>query len=305
MSERACEDELPFRSLQQRRDGVRANRAHAQGPRAAPAANNPWVLGALAIHRVFSAGLSAALTTTLGGRVVIEVTDGSMVAPAALEELLSESVHSIHLRIAGTDAQIRLALSGGLVFPALDQLLGGTGQAVPPDRRLSHVELRLLKVVAKHCSEQLASAWSVDGAVRLDFSEPPTTPFASVNDPHVLVQLRTSVAGQEGSMRIGFPVGPFASLLKLALPRDLPVEMRAVLGSISISSTELRRLKCGDILNTRLPADGHVSLDLLGHHEWLGAACSFRGRKAVRVTRRAVPDTCLEARAGSPPKQGV
>jgi flagellar motor switch protein FliM len=91
-------------------------------------------------------------------------------------------------------------------------------------------------------------------------------------------------------MSLAFPVAPFAPVLLTALPDDLPIEMRALLGPASISATELRQLEPGDILTTSLPADAAVSLMLEGQPHLQGAPCALRGRKAVRVMPKSTAD---------------
>lgn len=280
---------LPRSGRSRRVDICGPDRAPVQERDIGPRPDNIWARGAVTIHQVFAAGLSTVLTLALRARVVVEVMEASVTTPAALELLWRESIHVIHFQVDPAIARICLAFDRGFVFAALEQLLGGNGRAVVPDRRLSHIERSLLKVIERHCQEQLARAWQAHGAAAIE----PILAGANRSDadePFILVALHASVLGHEGSISLAFPVAPFAPLLLTALPDDLPIEMRALLGPASISATELRQLEPGDILTTSLPADAGVSLMLEGQPHLQGAPCALRGRKAVRVMPKSTAD---------------
>jgi flagellar motor switch protein FliM len=265
------------------------------------------------LHEGFGRNFGAALSGFL--RTIVEVN------VAHIEQLTySEFTHSLPnptcftlLKIDPLDGQMCLEISPLIVYPIIDRLLGGsTGELFIPQRPLTQIEQRLVSRITDRATAQLSEAWS--NLTPLTFSvadfesNPQLVQIVPPNETVVVIGFEVKMGSRAGTMSLCIPYNTIEPILgKLAAQnwfsyqkkdpggaslRNLttnvsgaPVEMRALLGSTTMTMRDLLSLSVGDLITTDKPQGRDVTIQVEGRNKFTAAVGQLRGKRAVRVTR--------------------
>jgi len=265
------------------------------------------------LHEGFGRNFGAALSGFL--RTIVEVN------VAHIEQLTySEFTHSLPnptcftlLKIDPLDGQMCLEISPLIIYPIIDRLLGGsTGELFIPQRPLTQIEQRLVSRITDRATAQLSEAWS--NLTPLTFSvadfesNPQLVQIVPPNETVVVIGFEVKMGSRAGTMSLCIPYNTIEPILgKLAAQnwfsyqkkdpggaslRNLttnvsgaPVEMRALLGSTTMTMRDLLSLSVGDLITTDKPQGRDVTIQVEGRNKFTAAVGQLRGKRAVRVTR--------------------
>ncbi len=271
-----------------------------------------------AIHEGFSRNLGASLSGFL--RTIIEIR------VASIEQLTySEFIRSLPnptsfnlLEADGLDGQLCLEISPLIIYPIIDRLLGGSSSEMfVPQRPLTAIEQRLVNRLTDRALTHLSESWTnlTPSAFRLGATEsnPQLVQIVPPNEVVVIVIFEIKMGSRAGNMSLCIPFNVIEPLMgRLAAQswlsyrrreadpkqtaqirqnlRLAPVSVRAVLARTSITVGELLALQAGDILTTSKKASSEVILQVEGLNKYAGRVGQFRGKRAIKITRKADRD---------------
>ncbi|MCG3180755.1 MAG: Flagellar motor switch protein FliM [Phycisphaerae bacterium] len=274
-----------------------------------------------AIHEGFARNLGASLSGLL--RTIIEIQ------VASIEQLTySEFIRSLPnptcfnlLEADGLNGQLCLELSPLIIYPIIDRLLGGsTGELFVPQRPLTVIEQRLVGRLTDRALATLGESWSA--VVPVTFrnaateSNPVLVQIVPPNEVVVIVVFEIKMGARSGNMSLCIPFNVIEPLMgRLATQnwfsyrrrepdpahrsrvqgnvRNAPVQMRAFLAQTVITVGDLIGLEPGDVIKTAKDAGGEIIVQVEGVNKFAGRMGQFRGRRAVKITRKAGPDESL------------
>ena len=265
------------------------------------------------LHEGFGRNFGAALSGFL--RTIVEVN------VAHIEQLTySEFTHGLPnptcfnlLKIDQLDGQVCLEISPLIVYPIIDRLLGGSsGDLFIPQRPLTQIEQRLVSRITDRATAQLSEAWGNLTPMTFsvaDFeSNPQLVQIVPPNETVVVIGFEVKMGNRAGTMSLCIPYNTIEPILgKLAATnwfsyqkkdpggaslRNLtanvsgaPVEMRALLGSTTMTMRDLLSLGVGDLITTDKPQGRDATIQVEGRTKFAAAIGQLRGKRAVRITK--------------------
>lgn len=272
------------------------------------------------IHEVFARNFGATLSGML--RTIIEVR------VVGVEQLTyNEFIHSLPnptcfltLEAPPLEGQMCMELSPLIVFPIVDRLLGGANSDLYlPQRPPTSIEWRLVRRIVDRGLEQLSEVWLnlVDAKFKVvaEESNPQLVHIVAPTEVVVFITFEIKFGRNAGTMSLCVPFNTIESVLshlatqswffrpkpatdlqKARLLRGLQrgrIELVANLGTTTISMNQLRNLSPGDLLPLTKSTDAELIIQIEGRNKFAGRIGQHRGRRAICVTRRALPDEPL------------
>lgn len=274
-----------------------------------------------AIHEGFARNFGAALSAYL--RTIVEVR------VATIEQLTySEFIHSLPnptcfnlLTAEPLEGQLCLEISPLIVYPIIDRLLGGSSaELFIPQRPLTSIEWRLVKQITDKGLAHLGEIWSALVPVKFALADTESNPhlvqIVAPNEVVVVIGLELKMGTRAGTMTLCLPfnviepvMGKLATQSWLSYQRKgatqkqrdriteglsrAEVRLAAYLASTTITMKDLLSLKRGDIITTNRSVDSDLVVQVEGKNKFSGKLYSYRGSKAIRISRLADPDEPL------------
>jgi flagellar motor switch protein FliM len=273
------------------------------------------------IHEGFARNFGATLSGFL--RTIIEVR------VVGVEQLTySEFIHSLPnptcfaiLQAPPLEGQMCFELSPLIVFPIIDRLLGGSSaELYIPQRPLTSIEWRLINRLVERALQHLAEAWRNLVDAKFAVVEVETNPqlvhIVAPSEVVVFITFEIKMGSCAGTMSMCIPFNTIESVLsKLTtqswfgyktkgatetqqqrllhnLTRSM-VDVTAYLGQTRIRLSELRGLRPGDLIVLDKSTDRDLLLQIGGRNKYAGSCGALRGRRALRLVRRADIDEPL------------
>jgi flagellar motor switch protein FliM len=271
------------------------------------------------LHEGFGRNFGAAISGYL--RTIIEVS------VAHIEQLTySEFIHSLPnptcfnlLKAEQLDGQLCLEISPLIIYPIIDRLLGGSNADLfIPQRPLTQIEQRLVQRITDRATQHLSEAWSNLTPVTFtvhDFeSNPQLAQIVPPNETVVVVGFELKMGNRAGTMSLCIPynvIEPIMGVLAAQnwfsyhrkggqedhlrkLTRNVegaPVEARVFLAQTTVTMNDLLALSVGDVITTGRNCASEVLLQIEGQSKFLAQVGQFRGKRAIRITRKVRPGT--------------
>lgn len=273
------------------------------------------------IHDGFARNFGATLSGFL--RTIIEVR------VVGVEQLTySEFIHSLPnptcfviVQAPPLEGQMCMEVSPLIVYPIIDRLLGGSkSDMFIPQRPLTAIEWRLMARLVNRALDHLSEVWKnlVDAKFQIVETEsnPQLVHIVAPTEVVVFITFEIKMSQCAGTMSICIPFNTIESVLsklttqswfgyrskgateleKKRINRNLSnskVDLTAYLGQAGVTVEELRNLRPGDIIQIDKPATGELVLQIEGRNKFAGVPGQYRGRRAIRITRRAAIDEPL------------
>lgn len=267
--------------------------------------------------RNFGASLSGYLRTIVDVHVV------------AVEQVMySEFVHSLPnptcfaiMQALPLEGHMFLEISPLIVYPIIDRLLGGSSlDTFIPRRPLTSIEWRLMKRLFDRAEEHLTEAWKNLADAKFEVIETESNPhlinIVAPTEVVIFITFEIKLGQAAGTMSMCIPFNLIESVVgKLAtqswlgykpkgaselqqkrLMRSLqksPVQLVAYLGATHIRLSELRALRPGDLIAIEKRTEEPLIMQIEGRNKYAGVPGQVRGRRALRLTRRAEIDEPL------------
>jgi flagellar motor switch protein FliM len=264
-----------------------------------------------AVHESFAEAFSSYLVSRLQTTVAINVT--------SVDQLFySEYVLSIAspsclyvFRIVESDALAILEISPQLMLSTIEHLLGGSTEGEKKARLITKIEQSIAKGIILRALSDLQRSWKTiaDMSFKLERyeSEGDFVQIAPASEIVLIVSFEVSIGDQKYLMNLCFPTFALddvlaklsaqyfsglggirsggewsSSILKKLETTTIP--LKAVLGTTSITITDLLELHAGDVLNTNIPSNGEVQIEVGGKPRLFGKPGISNGKFAIQVT---------------------
>jgi len=271
-----------------------------------------------AIHEQFARNMGAALSQFM--RTIVEVKLASVEQLNYSEFILSLSNPTCFALMTAEplEGNIVLEINPSIIFPLMDKLLGGgASEVLIPERALTDIELRLVSRIHARATENLEQVWrNVQENIKFDVvsieSNPHLVQIVPPNDSVVLIGCELSMGNSSGIMNLCIPfrviepiMGGFSSQnwysfgAAAAAPdvRELVargidgavVEVTGCVAETVVDLTDILNLEPGDIISTDKTAASDLLIYVEGKPKFRGRPGVFRGKKAIQITRQAVP----------------
>ncbi len=270
-----------------------------------------------ALHEAFARNASASLSGYL--RTIIEIRLISVEQFTYSEFTMSlPSPTSFNLlSCEPLEGNMILEVNPSILFPIIDRLLGG-GQGEPyiPDRPFTNIELGLVTSILQRLLDQLIETWENIRRINFEIVETESNPFlmqiVAPNEPIVLLSFEILMGEHSGMINLCIPFKAIEPIMpefsqsnwftssKVKATKETrefiientsfaPIEFAAVLAEPITRLEDLMNLSPGDIIDTGKPADSEIMLRVEGKNKFLGQPCSYKGKKAFRISKEADP----------------
>jgi len=270
------------------------------------------------LHEQFARNLGASLSQFM--RSIVEVKLASVEQLNYSEFILSLPNPTCFALMTAEplEGDIVLEINPSILFPLIDKLLGGGGsQESIPDRALTDIELGLVSRIHSRATRNLEQVWQnvqegITFKVHAIESNPHLVQIVPPNDSVVLVGAEISMGNFSGIMNLCIPfrviepiMAQFSSqswfsfgttsaatdvrdLLVQGLSR-VTVEVTTYVAETEVSLSDILRIEPGDIIATEKTADSDMLVCVEGRSKFRGKPGTFRGKKAVQITRASAP----------------
>lgn len=210
------------------------------------------------------------------------------------------------VRFAPLPGKGLIVLQPQLVFAGLDMLFGGKGRQTPLEQReFTAIENRVIELFLRQACDSLAEAFAAVTRITIEPVGMEVNPrFARIVAPDetvVVMRLPIGLDSGAGEMHVVMPNAmlqpvreqlaaepaaragrdpAWADAVQREL-REVPVEVRTLMGSISVTLAEFARLAPGDVLDCNF--SGGATLQVEGIPVRRGALAQLRGRQVIRI----------------------
>lgn len=264
------------------------------------------------IYENYSRLLSSYLSGELRSYCKVEVVTIEEQRYFEYSNAMSENILNGVMGMDPLDGTAMITLSQSIAFAIVDRLLGGPGESYEADRDYTDIEIRLLKRVAKVMTKLVGDAWENVYPLKPTFERLDNNSrqdqLVSPNETVVIIMLDVEIRDVVGSISFCMPYVILEPVLEhlntrywftekrespenvrenkkhlLQNVRQIPIEMKALLGTTQISLRDAMELRVGDVIQLDQTTDEKV-LVLGGKNEWFrGTLGSMRNSRAVRV----------------------
>jgi flagellar motor switch protein FliM len=271
-------------------------------PKHSPRPGEPLVRALEAIHAIFAGDCATALSSLTRSSLTARLLNVERSTCEEFVERLEVPTSFGLVRAEPFHANLAMQFDASIVYPILDRLLGGAGEASPPPGRpLTAIELRLARRVSDVCLAELRRAWervaALDLAVLRIESDPRLAPFARPTEAVFVARFELALGQAQGAMQIAFPcraIEPFAlalSALAGAGPDDTiapaspgsMVELVVRAAETRISASELAGLGVGDLILTEKDANSPLVVEVDGIPRFYAMPGTCDGQTAIRI----------------------
>jgi flagellar motor switch protein FliM len=266
------------------------------------------------LHEVFARNVSAALSSYM--RAVVECSLEEIEQATFQEFVLAapKTTCLTFLSCAPLQGEVILEINPRIVYVMFDKLIGGSAtRSLTPERAMTDIEWRVIDGVLERLRNQLRSAW--EGVAALDFkytskeTNPQLAQNIPPNEPVVLITFELTVGGEEsGNMTLCLPHNVIEPVLNRMASfwfsgkaqrseestsfirsklTTAPVDVVAAFNETELSTSELLRLRAGDVIKIPHKISEPVRLTIDRQLKFIGMPGIFekRNRKAVRITQ--------------------
>ena len=227
---------------------------------------------------------------------------------------LPENILMGVMEMAPLEGSSMLTVSQSIAFTIIDRLLGGQGDAYEVDRDYTDIELTVIEKVIREMCLLLRDAWRnvyelTPHFLRLE-SNSRQSQLVSPNETVVIVMLNVKIREVEGNVSFCIPYvildpvldnlntrywftqrrSPEEDILQNRRTmensmRQVPIEMRAVLGTGRLTIQQLMHLQVGDVI----ALDQNVSdrtVVMANRNRWFtGSLGLYKKHKAVKIEK--------------------
>lgn len=269
------------------------------------------------IHDRFARLLRLSLSTHLRRSVDIQVCSQMLFQFGDYSRSL-EKPHMLHLlKLEPLKGNAMLVLPARIILTLVDLMFGGEGGAfdVDEDRDFTLIEHRVIDIISEEIVRCYTEAWAAVYPVHVSKTGSETnTQFVNIaqsSDPVNVVDLDVMIEGTRASLSMCIPyamIEPIKETLKGSFIKEQQdpdsrwfqrfreqlrganVELRARLGSTSISVQELLDLKTGDIIQLEEDYEHPVEVYVEGIRKFMGTVGAYKSNRAIQITGIVSPE---------------
>jgi flagellar motor switch protein FliM len=257
------------------------------------------------LHEYFGRNFASSLSAYLRNFVDVNLVSVEQVSYSSFVKTLPDPTLFASVGMRPLDGNLALEMDPSLVFPMIDMILGGPGQAMVDNRNLTEIELNIIDGVLRLAMRDLRGAWHP--IMELDFflegkgTKTQMFQIVSPAETVIAVHLELKIGENSGLMNLCIP----SRVLKLLrnkfdqqwnVPRQKPsgIEGERIFELMKMVSIPLD----GEILSSKLTVDDLLKVsvgDVIALNErvgdpvflCVGGIPKFSGKIVLRRGKRA------------------
>jgi flagellar motor switch protein FliM len=261
------------------------------------------------LHEYFGRNFASSLSAYLRAFVDVSLASLEQVPYSAFIKSLPDPTLFASLGMRPLDGNIALELSPSLIFPMIDMILGGPGQALSENRNLTEIEMNIIEGVVKLAMRDLGEAWRP--ITELDFflegkgTKAQMFQIVSPVETVVAVHLELKIGDNTGMMNLCIPSrvlkllrskfdqqwnarpqkvsgGEAERMIELLKPIAIPITVE--IQSSRLTVDDLLKVSVGDVIELNKRVGDPILLCVCGVGKFLGRIVQRRGKKAFEIS---------------------
>jgi len=261
------------------------------------------------LHTNFARNLTTSLSAYLRGVIEVTLLSVDQISYQEFTRLLSDPTLFCGFSVQPMHGNLAMELSPSVAFPAIDMLLGGTGNSPSESRTLTEIEMQIAEGVIKLALRDLEEAWRPIMEINPKLEKMETKP-----------QMMQLVAPGEAVVAIPFDIkmGEQTGRLHLCIPSVIMKMNRAIfeqqrhrpapegggnesekIGDVlrgarvgltseihdhALVLEDVLRISVGDIVMLNHAVDDPVQLNIGGIAKFCGRIVARRGKRAFEIS---------------------
>jgi flagellar motor switch protein FliM len=258
-----------------------------------------------AIHEGFAESVSNALDAYIGTSIAVKL---DAVDQLSIKDHVAE-IPAHCLIVPGSANSIFVEFDNELVFPIIELLLGGSGEAKDAGRELSEIEEEIMQDILLLIWRQAVTAWrmpNLELAVSTRIKAGEMSQAFAMNEKATVLRFEARVGNTTGAFRLVASAEFVSTLLKqtkfeqpqkrsrirsFPMPPlrerilDCDVEVTAELPSLRVSVRDLIALQPGSVLKLHAPIRNPGMLTAAGHGLFEAAPVRIGSQRAAQLGR--------------------
>jgi flagellar motor switch protein FliM len=264
-----------------------------------------------ALHSYFARNLSSSLSAYIRAIIDVNLVSVDQISYAEFLKLLSDPTLFCAIEMKPLHGNIAMEMSPALVFPMIDMLLGGPGNAPSENRTLTEIEMNIVEGIIKITLRDLQEAWrpvmKLEPALSGTETKPQMLHIVAPGEAVVAVIFEVQLGENTGMLNFCIP----SMTLKMnrtkfdqqphprrvdsgvddaQMIRDLLQGSRLKLGGAvhenSLLVEDLLNLTVGDIIQLGCRPTDPVTLSVGGIPKFLGRITVKQGKKAFEIANK-------------------
>ncbi len=261
------------------------------------------------LHDDFARNFSSSLSAYLRAFVEVTLASVEQMSYGEFIKVLPDPTLFSSIGMRPLDGNMALELNPNLVFPMIDMLLGGPGNAVIEARNLTEIEMHIIEGVINLAMRDLKEAWRP--IMELEFfmegagTKPQMFQIVSGGETVVTIGMDIKVGDNMGTMNICIPsrilkvirsrfdqqwnirrqkVAGSEQMKILNLIRSAEIPVNGVLRESNLTVDDLLKISPGDVIQLNKPMSEPVLLCVGGVPKFLGHVVVRRGKRAFEIS---------------------
>ena len=261
------------------------------------------------LHEYFGRSFASSLSAYLRAFVDVSLASLEQMSYSAFIKGLPDPTLFASIGMRPLEGNIALELNPSMVFPIIDMILGGPGNALEENRNLTEIELNIVEGVIKLAMRDLCGAWHP--IVELDmFLEGKGTKaqmfqIVSPAETVIAVHLELKIGENTGLMNLCIPSRMLKSLRGkfdqqwntrqqkrpeyeaekiFELIKPVPMTLSSEIRRSSVTLDDLLKVAAGDVIELNDRLNDPVYLCVGGIAKFAGKIVQRRGKKAFEIT---------------------
>jgi flagellar motor switch protein FliM len=259
------------------------------------------------LHDFFARNLASSLGAYLRAYVVVHLVSVEQLSFAEFLQDLPTPTCISTLSMKPLDGNAVLEINPSLVFPILDILLGGSGQASMKEfREITEIEQSIVEGVIRIVLHDLSETWNpvaqINFAVEARETQPQLIQILSPNEAVVAIGFEITTGENRGMMNFGIPSITVKMLgqkfeqqwsirRKTATDEEqhgmfrilntLPMTLDARLEGSTVRVEDLLQVETGDVLSLEAPLSRPANVQVNGKTKFAGEIVAAGRNRAV------------------------
>jgi flagellar motor switch protein FliM len=265
-----------------------------------------------ALHSYFARNLSSSLSAYIRAIIEVNLVSVDQISYAEFLKLLSDPTLFCAIEMKPLHGNIAMEMSPSLVFPMIDMLLGGPGNAPPENRTLTEIEMNIVEGIINIALGDLQEAWrpvmELTPSLAGTETKPQMLQIVAPGEAIVAVIFEVRLGENTGMLNFCIPSvtlkmnrtkfdqqphprGPASGLDDAErihqLIRGASLRLTGAIHESSLLVEDLLNLAVGDIVQLSRRVTDPVILSVAGIPKYSGRITVHQGKKAFEITQKS------------------
>jgi flagellar motor switch protein FliM len=262
------------------------------------------------MHEYFGRNFASSLSAYLRNFVDVKLVNMEQESYAAFLNGISDPTMFASIGMRPLDDNLALEMNPSVVFPMIDLILGGPGQAPADSRNLTEIEMNLIDGVLRLALRDLRTAWMPVIDLDLFLEEKGTKAhmfqIVSPGEAVIAIQLELKIGDNSGLLNICIPSRVLKHLRSrfdqqwnvrrhktygneekriLDLMKQVPIPLTGEIRNSILTVDDLLKVSVGDVIELKECVGGPVYLCAGGIPKYSGRIVLRRGKKNFEILK--------------------